>query len=54
MFEGIKVVEEFISNIYVKKTDDMTSREIIRFLKNKQGHFYMKNLKILVIGFYNY
>ena len=37
MFEGIKVVEKFISNIY-EKTDDMT---FVRYpvAKNKQGHF---------------
>ena len=47
MFEGIKVVEKFISNIY-EKTDDMT---FVRYpvAKNKQGHFYIETFDNEVI-----
>lgn len=40
IFEGIKVVEKFISNIY-EKTDDMTFARY-PLAKNKQGHFYIE------------
>ena len=43
MFEGIKVVEKFISNIY-EKTDDMTFARY-PLAKNKQGHFYIETVE---------
>ena len=47
MFEGIKVVEKFISNIY-EKTDDMTFARY-PISKNKQGHFYIEKFENEVI-----
>lgn len=47
MFEGIKVVEKFISNIY-EKTDDMTFARY-PLAKNKQGHFYIETFENEVI-----
>lgn len=47
MFEGIKVVEKFISNIY-EKTDDMTFARY-PLAKNKQGHFYIETFDNEVI-----
>ncbi len=43
MFEGIKVVEKLISNIYEKPDDMILARYPLS--KNKQGHFYIENLK---------
>ena len=47
MFECIKVVEKFISNIY-EKTDDMTFARY-PLAKNKQGHFYIETFDNEVI-----
>lgn len=47
MFQGIKVVEKFIENIY-KKTDDMTFARY-PLAKNKKGHFYIQTVKNEVI-----
>lgn len=47
MFEVIKVVEKFISNIY-EKTDDMTFARY-PLAKNKQGHFYIETFENEVI-----
>lgn len=48
MFQGIKLVENFIKNIY-EKTNDMT---FVRYPleKNEQGHFYIENLENEVIN----
>lgn len=47
MFQGIKVVEKFIDNIY-EKTDDMTFARY-PLAKNKQGHFYIQTFENEVI-----
>ena len=47
MFEGIKVVERFIDNIY-EKTNDMTFARY-PLAKNKQGHFYIETFENEVI-----
>ena len=47
MFEGIKVVEKFIFNIY-EKTDDMTFARY-PLAKNKQGHFYIETFENEVV-----
>ena len=47
MFEGIKVVEKFISNIY-EKTDDMTFARY-PLAKNKQCHFYIETFENEVV-----
>lgn len=47
MFKAIKVVENFISNIY-DKTDDMTFARY-PMDKNKDGHFYVQSLENEVV-----
>ena len=47
MFQGIKVVEKFIANIY-EKTDDMTFARY-PLDKNSQGHFYIQTFENEVI-----
>lgn len=47
MFQGIKVVDKFIANIY-EKTDDMTFARY-PLAKNKQGHFYIQTFENEVI-----
>lgn len=47
MFQGIKVVEKFVGNIYAK-TDDMT---FVRYplAKNKNSHFYIETFENEVV-----
>lgn len=47
MFKAIKVVENFIANIYAK-TDDMTFARY-PMAKNKDGHFYIQALENEVV-----
>lgn len=47
MFQGLKVVEKFIDNIY-EKTDDMTFARY-PLAKNGQGHFYIETFENEVI-----
>lgn len=47
MFQGIKVVEKFIENIY-KKTNDMTFARY-PLAKDRQGHFYIDTFENEVI-----
>lgn len=47
MFQGIKIVEKFIANIY-DKTDDMTFARY-PLARDKQGHFYIDTFENEVI-----
>ena len=47
MFQGIKLVERFIENIY-EKTNDMTFARY-PLAKNQEGHFYLQHFDNEVI-----